>query len=67
MVEIGRDRKNRKNISLGKEKAAAVKIVTIIIRAFFLSNLSIFGMHSFDYGGFLPYKNLLIFHYMYGI
>jgi hypothetical protein len=67
MVEIGRGRKNRKNISSGKEKEAAVKIETIIIRAFFLSHLSIFGMYSFDFGGFLPYKNLLIFPQMYGI
>jgi hypothetical protein len=35
-------------------------------KSFFSFGLSIFGVHSFDYGGFLPYKNLLIFHHMYG-
>lgn len=34
-------------------------------KSFFSFGL-IFGMHSFDYGGFLPYKNLNIFHHMYG-
>jgi hypothetical protein len=61
MVEIGKGRKNRKNISIGKKKSGGRQNSDYYNDSFFSFGLSIFGMHSFDYGGFLPYKNLLIF------